>query len=42
DVIMAARTTDGKAIGLQFHPESVLSPTGPVILSRCVEQLLAN
>ncbi|ALP51424.1 anthranilate synthase component II [Corynebacterium glutamicum] len=42
DVIMAARTTDGKAIGLQFHPESVLSPTGPIILSRCVEQLLAN
>lgn len=41
DVIMAAETTDGMAIGLQFHPESVLSPTGPVILSRCVEQLLA-
>ncbi|ANE05147.1 anthranilate synthase component II [Corynebacterium crudilactis] len=42
DVIMAAQTVDGKAIGLQFHPESVLSPTGPIILARCVEQLLAT
>ncbi|WP_080792096.1 anthranilate synthase component II [Corynebacterium pacaense] len=40
DVIMAAETDDGMAIGLQFHPESVLSPTGPVILSRCVDALL--
>ncbi|ALC07076.1 Anthranilate synthase component 2 [Corynebacterium deserti GIMN1.010] len=40
DVIMAAQTVDGKAIGLQYHPESVLSPTGPIMLSRCVEQLL--
>ncbi|MBN9644381.1 anthranilate phosphoribosyltransferase [Corynebacterium sp. CCM 8862] len=28
------------AIGLQFHPESVLSPAGPHILSRCVTALL--
>lgn len=41
DVVMAAETEDGMAIGLQFHPESVLSPTGPIILARCVEQLLA-
>src|SRR5699024_765298 len=41
DVVMAAETGDGMAIGLQFHPESVLSPTGPIILARCVEQLLA-
>lgn len=40
DVVMAAETGDGMAIGLQFHPESVLSPTGPIILTRCVEQLL--
>ncbi|QGU05848.1 anthranilate synthase component II [Corynebacterium comes] len=40
DVVMAAETENGMAIGLQFHPESVLSPTGPIILARCVEQLL--
>ncbi|WIM67665.1 anthranilate synthase component II [Corynebacterium breve] len=39
-VVMAAETTDGNAIGLQFHPESVLTPQGPVILNRCVDQLL--
>lgn len=42
EVIMAAETTDEMAIGLQFHPESVLSPTGPIILSRCVEKLLST
>lgn len=42
EVIMAAETVDGTAIGLQFHPESVLSPSGPIILSRCVEQLLST
>lgn len=40
DVIMAAETTDGMSIGLQFHPESILTPAGPLILQRCVEQLL--
>lgn len=40
DVVMAAETPDGMAIGLQFHPESVLSPSGPIILTRCVNQLL--
>lgn len=39
-VIMAAQSPDGKAIGLQFHPESVLSPKGPIILDRCIAALL--
>lgn len=45
-VTMAAETHDGEeqttSIGLQFHPESVLSPSGPIILERCVDKLLAN
>ncbi|MDO5511536.1 anthranilate synthase component II [Corynebacterium sp.] len=40
EVIMAAAMD--RAIGLQFHPESVLSPSGPIILNRCVEQLLTE
>lgn len=40
DVIMTAETTDHRALGLQFHPESVLSPTGPVILDRSINYLL--
>ena len=40
DVVMAAAMD--RAIGLQFHPESVLSPSGPIILNRCVEQLLTE
>lgn len=39
-VIMAAETSDKMAIGLQFHPESILTPQGPVMLDRCVETLL--
>lgn len=42
DIVMAAETTDGTALGLQFHPESVLTPTGPVMLERCVEQLTSK
>ncbi|QGU08684.1 Anthranilate synthase component 2 [Corynebacterium occultum] len=42
EVIMAAETADGMALGLQFHPESVLSPTGPIILTRSIEELLNN
>ena len=38
-VTMAAETLDGKAIGLQFHPESLLTPTGPIMIERCIEQL---
>ncbi|MCQ9676956.1 anthranilate synthase component II [Corynebacterium sp. BF-R-2] len=40
-VTMAAETLDGKAIGLQFHPESLLTPTGPIMIERCIEQLSA-
>lgn len=38
-VTMAARTRDNMAIGLQFHPESVLTPSGPHIINRCIEAL---
>lgn len=42
DVVMAAESRDGMSIGLQFHPESILTPKGPVILQRCVDQLLGH
>lgn len=42
DVVMAAETEDGMSIGLQFHPESILSPGGPILLERCVKQLLGK
>lgn len=42
DIVMAAETEDGLALGLQFHPESVLTPTGPIMLERCVEQLVSK
>lgn len=38
-VTMAAETLDGMALGLQFHPESLLTPTGPIMIERCVNQL---
>lgn len=38
-VLMAGADRDGLAIGLQFHPESVLSPTGPMILDRSINLL---
>lgn len=28
-----------RAIGVQFHPESILSPTGPYLLDRCLNYL---
>lgn len=40
EVIMAAETADGMSVGFQFHPESILTPSGPQLLERCVEQLL--
>ena len=40
EVMMAAETTDGMSVGVQFHPESLLTPAGPIMLARCVEQLL--
>jgi len=40
DVIMAAATDDGMSLGLQFHPESILTPGGPLILERSVDELI--
>ena len=42
DVVMAAETEDQMAFGVQFHPESVLSPTGPIMLESCIEYLSAK
>lgn len=42
EVVMAARCTDHPAIGLQFHPESVLSPSGPILLDRLIAHLLTQ
>ena len=36
--IMAVRATDNAAVGLQFHPESVLTPRGPEILAAFLGQ----
>lgn len=40
DVIMAAETQDGMSIGFQFHPESILTPGGPILLERSVNRLM--
>ena len=40
DRLMAAETDDGYSIGFQFHPESILTPSGPQLLERCVNRLL--
>ena len=42
EVVMAAETADKMALGLQYHPESILTPAGPTMLTRCIDQLLAN
>lgn len=43
-ITMAAETEvtegPGRAMGLQFHPESVLSPTGPLILQHSIDYLM--
>ena len=39
---MAAETDDGRALGVQFHPESILTPLGPLMLERCINQLYTN
>ncbi|AFM08365.1 anthranilate synthase component II [Corynebacterium pseudotuberculosis] len=38
-VAMAAEARAHAAVGLQFHPESILSPSGPIILQRCIAHL---
>lgn len=42
EVVMAAESTDGMALGLQYHPESILTPAGPIMLERCIDQLLGK
>lgn len=39
-VVMATTTDDGMSIGLQFHPESILTPAGPTMLRRSVDILM--
>lgn len=38
-VTMAAISSDGKSLGFQFHPESVLTPAGPKIIVRAIEHV---
>ena len=33
DVVMALRHANAPAVGLQFHPESILTPAGPTLIS---------
>lgn len=40
EVIMAAESQDGMSIGFQFHPESILTPGGPILLERSVNRLM--
>ncbi|GAB3080340.1 glutamine amidotransferase-related protein [Corynebacterium aquatimens] len=42
NVVMAAQSRDGMSIGLQYHPESILTPAGPIMLERCVYALIQN
>ena len=38
-IIMAARHVTAPVIGMQFHPESVLTPAGPLLLRAMIEDL---
>lgn len=38
-ICMAAQTRDGTALGLQFHPESILTTAGPKILANAIQYL---
>lgn len=37
NIVMAARSVENKMIGLQFHPESILTPNGQELLDFCLE-----
>lgn len=37
NIVMAARSVEHKMIGLQFHPESILTPNGQELLNFCLE-----
>ncbi len=41
-VVMAARHRSAPVVGLQFHPESVLTPHGPGILQALTEDLAGH
>lgn len=38
-IVMAAETDDGRALGVQFHPESILTPQGPQLLENMIKYL---
>lgn len=40
DEVMGLRYTDRPWVGVQFHPESVLSPDGPAMLARFPNEIL--
>ncbi len=42
NIIMAAETDDHSALGFQFHPESILTPTGPTLLHSAFDYLLGE
>ncbi|MGQ4538271.1 glutamine amidotransferase-related protein [Dermabacteraceae bacterium P7074] len=39
DLVMAARAKDAPALGLQFHPESILTDSGPQLIAAAVHSL---
>lgn len=41
-IIMAAESEDGRNLGMQFHPESILTPSGPLMLERAITQLISR
>lgn len=41
-IVMAARHLNAPVIGMQFHPESVLTPAGPLLLRAMIQDLTAD
>lgn len=41
-IVMAARHATAPVVGMQFHPESVLTPAGPLLLRAMTEDLAAT